>query len=356
LHALGRGRGFKLRRRRTPRGTAAAGLALGLLALGFALADPAAESDPAPESAPAADSEALTAPLTIPPVKPSILATAGDIACGPDHPGFNRGRGENGKCRQLYTSRLLTEANSVLTLGDNQNPLASLRNYRRGYDRSWGRFLEITRPVIGNHDYGPPWLPYRGPGGYWDYFGKRAGDRGQGWYSFNVGEWHVIALNSLCVGSVNLRTMQEMVGCDRESPQYKWLKQDLRRHRGDCIVAAWHHPRFSSGSYENGFSQVRPFWTALDRAGADIVLSGHDHVYERFTRMHADGELSPDGIRQFTVGTGGNTLGYLRYLQPGSQEFISSYGVLMLELRPDSYGWEFVTTDGRVRDAGFTPC
>jgi acid phosphatase type 7 len=286
-----------------------------------------------------------------------VLATAGDIACDPRDRRFNRGRGENGMCRQLATSRLLEGADTVVPLGDNQYEHGSRRNYRRSYDRSWGDFLDITRPVIGNHEYGPPDDPNRGAGGYWDYFGtERAGRRGRGWYSYDVGDWHVIALNSHCRGSTHPKTMQPKVGCGRGSPQYRWLKRDLRRNPQRCVAAAWHHPRFSSGSDDNGFGQVRPFWGALDQAGADVVLSGHDHTYERFRPKRASGDSSRQGVRQFVVGTGGKSLGRFRNREPGSQEFRRAYGVLRLQLESTRYAWEFVTTNGRVRDAGSTGC
>jgi acid phosphatase type 7 len=321
----------------------AAGLGALFLALVSAVEPASAQIEPPPDPEP--------------PPEPPILAAAGDIACDPRDPNFRRGRGKNGKCRQLYTSRLLEGADTVFPLGDNQYEHGTRRKFRRSYDRSWGRFRSSTKAVIGNHEYGPPTNPNLGPGGYFGYFGRaRAGRRGRGWHSFDVEGWHVIALNSQCRGSNHPRTMQPRVGCGPGSAQYRFLRRDLRRNAGECIVAGWHHPRFSSGSVTNGSGEVRPLWQALDQAGADVVLSGHDHVYERFTRKHANGDPSPNGIRQFVVGTGGESLGRRRNRERGTQEFISSYGVLRLELRPNSYTWEFVTTDGRVRDSGFTPC
>ena len=260
-------------------------------------------------------------------------------------------------CRQLATSRLLEGADTVIPLGDNQYEHGSLRNFRRSYDRSWGDFLDITRPVLGNHEYGPPDNPNRGAGGYWDYFGtERAGRRGRGWYSFDVGDWHVIALNSQCRGSSHPKTMQPKVGCDRGSPQFEWLRRDLAASESQCTLAAWHHPRFSSASLDNGFGDVSPFWRALDRGGADVVLSGHDHTYERFRPKSASGASSRQGIRQFVVGTGGKSLGRFRNREAGSQEFRRAYGVLRLQLEASSYAWEFVKTGGSVRDAGSTAC
>lgn len=287
-----------------------------------------------------------------------LLAAAGDIACGPGDKNFNGGKGRRGNCRALATSNELRGADAVQTLGDNQSPHGSLANFQRSYDESWGRFFDITRPVIGNHEYGPPKNPNKGAGGYWEYFGQdKAGRRGRGWYSYDLGAWHVVALNTMCRESTKHRTMQPKVGCGKGSPQYRWLKRDLRASNSKCIIAAWHHPRFSSGSRERGFPQVRPLWAALDRAGADIVLNGHDHIYERFRKKKASGAASRRGMRQFTVGTGGRSLGRFHTPEPGSQRFLRSYGVLQLQLRATRYRWEFVSTKrSRVLDAGSSTC
>lgn len=286
-----------------------------------------------------------------------LLATAGDIACGPNHAYFNRGRGRGDHCRQLATSRLLRGANAVFTLGDHTSPYASYKNLVGGYDRSWGRFLNITRAVIGNHEYGPPSNPRRGARGYWQYFGEqRAGPVGRGWYSFDLGGAHVIALNSMCRSSRNPRLMQPIVGCGRGSAQFRWLKRDLRQTRSRCIVAGWHHPRFSSGSRVNGWPEVRHLWAALDRAGADIILSAHHHVYERFAPKNARGTVTRRGVRQFTVGTGGTSLGKYLNREAGSQRFATTFGVLKLRLFPARYRWKFVARGGRVVDRGSAAC
>ncbi len=180
-----------------------------------------------------------------------LLTAAGDIACDPTDPYFNDGRGRRGLCRQLATSRLLRGADTVLPLGDNQYDHGSLRNYRRSYDRSWGRYLPVTRPVIGNHEYGT-------------------------------------------------------------------LK--------------------------------RP------NLGADVVLSGHDHSYERFAKQSADGSFTPKGLRQFTVSTGGRSLGSLDAIERNSRKRLRAYGVLRLRLRDGGYGWSFARTDGRFFDRGRAAC
>lgn len=285
-----------------------------------------------------------------------LLTAAGDIACAPSHRFFNDGKGRNGQCRQLATSRLLGGSDTVLALGDNQYDHGSLRKFRRSYDRSWGRYLSITRPVIGNHEYGPPKDPNRGAGGYWDYFGEeRAGPRGRGWYSFDLGAWHIVALNSQCRGSSKPKTMQPKVGCGRGSRQVRWLRRDLAATgRKQCILAAWHHPRFSSGGVN---SEVRPFWRALQRERADVVLSGHDHVYERFARQGPNGARTRRGMRQFVVGTGGRSIGRFKAIQPNSEKRVRAFGALRLRLRTGSYRWKFARVGNqRSLDAGTTSC
>lgn len=287
-----------------------------------------------------------------------LLAGAGDIACDPRSPYFNRGRGRGPNCRQLATSRLLKNADRVLALGDNQYEHGRLRNFRRSYDRSWGRFRSKTRPVIGNHEYGPPSSPNLGAKGYWDYFGvRRAGRRGEGWYSFNMGAWHIVVLNSHCFGSSRPTHMQTEVGCGPRSRQVRWLRRDLAANQGrSCTLAAWHHPRFSSKG--GGWREVRPFWRELQSAGADVVLSGHNHVYERFARRLAGGSPSPEGIRQFVVGTGGKNLApRFRKVRAFSQKRLRKFGVLKLRLHDDSYRWRFARIrGGRVLDSGTTSC
>lgn len=294
-----------------------------------------------------AESRAQAAPL---------LTAAGDIACDPRSPHFKGGRGRGDNCRQLATSRLLRNADRVLALGDNRYEHGSLRNFRRSYDRSWGRYISKTRAVIGNHEYGPPESPNLGARGYWDYFGvRRAGRRGRGWHSFNLGTWHIVVLNSQCFGSSNPTNMQPKVGCGNGSWQVKWLRRDLSANQDkSCTLAAWHHPRFSS---KGGWREVNPFWRTLQEAGADVVLSGHHHVYERFAPQRANGSASPTGIRQFIVGTGGKNLADpFRRATPNSEKRIRELGVLKLRLGSGSYGWRFARTGGRVLDRGVTAC
>jgi len=284
-----------------------------------------------------------------------LLVAAGDIACDPDSSLFNGGHGIGKSCRQLATSRLLRRADMVMALGDAQYEHGSYSNFQRSYDRSWGRYRRVTRAVAGNHEYGPPQNPNLGADGYWRYFGtSRAGAKDKGWYSFNLGNWHVIGLNSQCLTSRDPRYMQRKVGCDHGTEQVDWLKRDLADNDRKCILAAWHHPRFTSGS---PWRELEPIWGVLDEAGADVVLSAHVHNYERFARQSADGSRTVEGIRQFVVGTGGKSIsGQFLPRARHSQARRLAPGVLELRLGAAGYGWKFVQIGGRTLDRGSTSC
>jgi len=265
-----------------------------------------------------------------------VIAAAGDIACPTgDEP-------SEGSCQQLATSDLLVRNVpwTVLTLGDNQYDDGELGEFRRSYAASWGRVKAITRPTPGNHDY-----HVTGAAGYHAYFGPLAGSPHEGYDSFDVGAWHLIALNSNC----------EAVGCDEGSAQERWLREDLAAHPGACTLAYWHHPRFSSGDHGNDPS-VDAFWRALFEAGADVVLNGHDHTYERFAPQDPDQAADPNGIREFVAGTGGKSLYGFDDPVPNSQVRISTFGILELTLRADGYDWRFVSLTGTVEDAGSGSC
>ena len=208
-------------------------------------------------------------------VKGVRIAAAGDIACDPGSEFFAEGRGTGSTCRQLATSNTLVRGHyaSVLTLGDTQYEDGAYEKFVASYDPSWGRVKSITKPAPGNHEY-----ESSGATGYYGYFGRAAGDPRKGYYSFDVGRWHLIALNSNC---------SAVGGCGAGSPQEQWLRRDLAAHPAACTLAYWHHPRFSSGLHGSD-STYRAFWRALYDAGADVVLSGHDHDYERFARADAE--------------------------------------------------------------------
>lgn len=274
-----------------------------------------------------------------------VVAAAGDIACalfGQDSPAE---LGRASACHEMETSDLLLQTDglaAVLTLGDNQYPNGSVKDFQTSYDRSWGRLKSITHPSMGNHE---------GDGaGYYAYFGDAAGPSGRGYYSFDVGAWHVIALNS------NDRC--RIVVCDRQSAQVAWLKDDLARHPRRCTLAYWHHPRFSSGKHGDD-DTMGPIWEVLYTSGVDLVLTGHDHDYERLAPLDAVGRLDrARGIRSFIVGTGGKTHFAFSQAKPTSEARNSdTFGILKLTLHPTSYEWEFVPEAGKTfTDQGMGQC
>ena len=275
-----------------------------------------------------------------------VVAAAGDIACDPADGNFNGGLGTSGSCRQKAVSDLLLDANlaAVLTLGDNQYEDNAYAKYLQSFDPSWGRVKGLIRPGIGNHEY-----LTAGAAGYFQYFGAAAGDPAKGYYSYDVGTWHLIALNSNC---------SQVGGCGAGSPQEQWLKTDLAAHPNACVLAYWHHPRWSSGQHGNN-SSYGAFWQDLYNAGAELVLNGHDHDYERFAPQSPAGALdAARGIREFVVGTGGkNHYGFVS-VQPNSEARNSdTYGVLQLTLRPNGYDWKFVPEAGKTfTDSGSGSC
>lgn len=274
------------------------------------------------------------------------IAAAGDISCASSTVGSST-------CHQQATSDLLRslKPDAVLTLGDNQYEDGALTDFRTYYQPSWGRLEGITRPSAGNHDYHT-----RGAAGYFDYFGSAAGDRSKGYYSFDLGAWHLVALNSNCNDISG--------GCGAGSPQETWLKADLAASAATCTLAYWHHPFYTSGSTHQGDrSRMASIWQDLFDAGAEIVLSGHEHNYERFAPQDANGNVdSARGVVQFVVGTGGK--GHYDDLgSPIPNSIVrdgTTFGVLALTLKPEGYDWQFVpdTTggSGSFTDSGSADC
>lgn len=282
-----------------------------------------------------------------------VIAAAGDIACDPGDVNYNNGEGTAQACRQLATSDLLLggQLARVLTLGDNQYENATLQKFLMSYEPTWGRLKPITSPATGNHEY-----LIDGAAGYFEYFGAAAGDPSKGYYSFDVGTWHLIALNSNCA---KLPAGTALNGCAEGSPQNDWLEADLAAHPNTCTLAYWHHPLFNTGKH-GGSAIVEPFWTDLYEAGADLVLNGHAHSYERFAPVKPDG--TPDastGIREFVVGTGGKSHSATSSTPPAISEKLNTgtYGVLKLTLHPTSYDWTFVPEVGATfTDTGSGTC
>jgi calcineurin-like phosphoesterase family protein len=267
-----------------------------------------------------------------------VIVAAGDIACDPDSSSFNGGNGESSRCRQRFTAPLLRGATAVLPLGDLQYENGDYAKYLKSYAPSWGAYKPITHPVPGNHDY-----KTSGAKGYFDYFGSIAAERGKGYYSFDLGAWHLVALNS-------------EIDTHAGSAQERWLRADLAAMKKSCILAYWHKPRFSSGEHGND-GDLDAFWRALYAAHADVVLTGHDHDYERFGLQNPDARADPKGIRAFVVGTGGRSLRDFSSPEPNSEVRNSSaFGVLRMTLHPGSYEWKFVPEKGSFTDSGKTAC
>ena len=233
----------------------------------------------------------------------------------------------------------------VFTLGDNVYESGSIEDFAQCYEPTWGRFRNRTRPAPGNHDY-----RMRGARGYFQYFGPAAGDPARGYYGYDIGAWHVIVLNSNC---------KEIGGCGAASAEAAWLKQDLASHPALCTVAMYHHPRFSSASHGD-ITWMDDLWKILAAGGVDVVLAGHDHVYERFAPLDAAGRPDADhGIRSFIVGTGGKShYKFDKALHPASEAHnADTFGVLKLTLHPDSYDWEFLpVAGGSFHDSGSGRC
>jgi hypothetical protein len=288
----------------------------------------------------------VPAPVVVgPSVAGPTVAAAGDIACDPTDADFGGGEGEGARCRQQATSELLVAGgyDAVLVLGDIQYEDGVYSKFLGSYQPSWGRVRASTRPVPGNHEYRDTRAS-----GYFGYFGEAAGDPARGYYSFDVGAWHVVALNSNCA---------EVGGCGDGSTQERWLRRDLTANRATCTLAYWHHPRYSSGLHGSD-STYRAFWQALFDAGADVVLVGHDHDYERFAPQDANGHRDVErGLRQFVVGTGGHSLRRFPRIAPNSEVRDSStFGVLQLTLGSDAYAWRFRPAVGSFTDAGSASC
>jgi hypothetical protein len=262
-----------------------------------------------------------------------VIEVAGDIACS--------GWASSGVCHEKATADILmaTAPTLILALGDNQYLRGSLSDYQSYFGQTWGKMKSKIRPVPGNHEY-----QTAGAKGYFGYFGALAGDPTQGYYSYDVGTWHVIALNSA-------------IAHDAASKQLDWLKWDLLYHPRQCSLAYWHHPRWSSGEHGNDPS-VDPFWQLLYAHHTDIILNGHDHDYERFARQTPGGVRTPYGIREFVVGTGGKSHYSFVSVQPNSlARNGNTFGVLRLVLHPTSYSWRFLPEAGKTfTDSGWNSC
>lgn len=288
----------------------------------FSGAEPSPSPTPTPSPTPSP---------TPTPTSDVVVTAAGDIACA--SPAVTSGT----TCHYGLTADLIGQVNptAVLALGDNQYPDGTLATYNTYYGPTWGVYKSKTMPVPGNHEY-----HIAGASGYFSYFNNIPP-----YYSYNLGSWHLIALNS-------------EIPRGEGSAQNDWLEADLAANTQPCILAYWHNPLFSSGSVHGGNSSQQPFWDDLYATGADIVLAGHDHTYERFALQNPTGVADPSGIRQFVVGTGGKQHYGFGTIQPNSEVRNSdTFGVLKLTLRSSSYEWTFLPEAGKTfSDGGTNAC
>jgi 3',5'-cyclic AMP phosphodiesterase CpdA len=273
-------------------------------------------------------------PVAAPPVvagDAAVLVGAGDIATC------------EGQADEATAALLAAIPGTVFAAGDLAYPDGSERDFAQCYDPSWGRVRDRTLPALGNHELD------RGDDaeGYFEYWGTRVGTAGTPWYAADVGAWRIVVLDSNCDG----------VSCADDGPQAAWLRAELAAHPSACRVAMWHHPRFSSGEHGDD-ARMAALWQVLDEAGTEIALVGHDHDYERFAPMLADGTADPRGIREFVVGTGGAELRAVGDTRPNSEAHQSdSHGVLRLALRPHGYDWAFIPVPGATfTDVGSGAC
>jgi hypothetical protein len=298
-------------------------------------ADPPADPPPDPPADPPVD------PPADPPTPPADdypqLLAAGDIAdCTPG---------------AEATARLLDDLPGTVTpLGDTAYDSGSYEEFANCYEPTWGRHKHRTRPAVGNHEYRTP-----GAEAYFDYFGAAAGERGRGWYSYDLGTWHVVVLNGQCpaIGE-----------CGEGSPQLEWLRADLAAHPSRCTAAYWDTPRYSSGQFHGNDLTYVPVWQVLYAHGVEFVMGGNDHHYERFAPQTPFGDLDvTDGIRQFVVGTGGRSLRPAETVPNPHSEAINdttrgnTFGILRVGLQEDAYEWEFMPVEGGTyTDSGTTAC
>jgi hypothetical protein len=259
------------------------------------------------------------------------------------------GAGDIADCKDLSgaeaTGKLLDQVSgTVMAVGDLAYPDGSKENFDC-YDKTWGRAKGRTRPAPGNHEFHSS-----GATPYFDYFGAAAGDPKTGYYSYELGKWHIIVLNSECVA---------VGGCEASSPQEKWLRADLAAHPVACTLAYWHKPLFSSGGAHGNDLTVKPLFQALYDANADVVVNGHDHDYERFAPQDPEGAAdSKRGIREFVAGTGGKNHRPFGEPKPNSElRDATAFGVLKLTLKANSYDWQFIPEAGKsFTDSGSGTC
>jgi hypothetical protein len=304
-----------------------------LLAVGLLVSGLAWES-----ATPKATGQSGTGAKTDPAEQTAVLVGAGDIVGCRDPEGA------------LATAKLIEKTSgTVFAVGDLVYDATTLSQFQKCYGATWGKFKDRTRPALGNHEYLEPRATP-----YFQYWGAQAGPAGKGYYSYELGAWHVVVLNTNCEAS-------GLGGCAAGSPQEIWLRQDLREHQGACIVAYGHHALFSSGVFRSHavHPELKPLWDDLYAVHADLMLAGHEHSYERFAPQDPEGRADPKhGIREIVVGTGGRSHDPLGLAMPNSEvRDVGTYGVLKLTLAPQGYTWEFLPEEGKTfHDSGVGIC
>ncbi len=262
------------------------------------------------------------------PERTFVLLGAGDIASCKNPEGARA------------TAKLIEQIpGTVFAAGDLAYEKGSAEDFKNCYDPAWGRFRDRTKPALGNHEYVEPTAS-----AYFQYWGTQAGPRGKGYYSYELGDWHIVVLNTNC-------DAKGLGGCGAGSPQETWLKEDLAKRPTACILAYGHHALFSSGVFKRHavHPELKQIWEDLYAAHADLVLAGHEHSYERFAPQDPDGKAdAANGIREIVAGTGGRSHDLLGFATPNSEvREWDTYGVLKLSLSPGKYGWEFIPEEGK---------
>jgi len=265
------------------------------------------------------------------------------------------GAGDIAGCRDLAgaraTARLISGIPGIVfAAGDLAYEKGSAAEFQNCYGTTWGAFKERTRPALGNHEYVEP-----AASAYFQYWGAQAGPAGKGYYSYDLGTWHIVVLNTNC-------DARGLGGCGKGSPQEEWLRADMAQHPDSCVLAYGHHALFSSGIFKSHalHPELKEFWRDLYLAHAALILAGHEHSYERFAPQDPDGKADPvNGIREFVVGTGGRSHDPLGFAIPNSEvRNAHTYGVLKLTLVPGSYTWQFIPEEGKTftdSGTGFCP-
>jgi hypothetical protein len=292
--------------------------------------------------------------VRVPPVAPTLTPTptsAQPSAAASAAPGeaILVGAGDIASCTNLRgsaaTAALIDRiGGTVFAAGDAAYPSGSLEQFQTCYDPTWGQFRARTKPAVGNHEYETP-----GAAGYFAYFGAAAGDPSKGYYAFTLNGWRVYVVNSTC---------SEVGGCQRGSQQERWLRSDMAAHPAACSLAIWHHPRFSSGPTGSD-REMQDMWADLYAGGAEMLIVGHDHNYQRFAPLDAAGRVdSKRGIREFVVGTGGGSHEPIGKVAPGTEVHNQdTFGVLKLTLKARSFTWQFVPEQGKTfSDRGQGTC